>query len=128
MNLKLHELVALHYELNGIDKVSKGLLAQKMPMKLKIFLHRISKMTAEENKTYEEQRLELYKKYGEQVKDSIIVKKENKLEFNKEHFEMLDAEKEIDVKPFWGEANIVELIEQVETEEYYPVLYKLIGI
>ena len=128
MNLKLHELVALHYELNGIDKVSKGLLAQKMPMKLKIFLHRISKMTADENKTYEEQRLELYKKYGKEDGQNIVLIPENVLEFNKELSSMLEAEKEIDVKPFWGEANIVELIEQVETEEYYPILYKLIGI
>ena len=128
MNLKLHELVALHYELNGIQKQSKGLLAQKMPMKLKIFLHRISKMTAEKNKTYEEQRLELYKKYGEEKEQNIVLKPENVLEFNKELTEMLEAEKEIDVKPFWGEANIVELIEQVESEEYYPIVYKLIGI
>jgi len=128
MNLKLHELVALHYELNGIQKQSKGLLAQKMPMKLKIFLHRISKMTAEENKTYEEQRLELYKKYGEEKDQNIVLKPENILEFNKELTEMLEAEKEIDVKPFWGEANIVELVEQVETDEYYPIFYKLIGI
>lgn len=128
MNLKLHELVALHYELNGIDKASKGLLAQKMPMKLKIFLHRISKMTAEENKTYEEQRLELYKKYGKEEGQNIVLIPENVLEFNKELSSMLEAEKEIDVKLFWGEANIVELIEQVETEEYYPILYKLIGI
>jgi arginyl-tRNA--protein-N-Asp/Glu arginylyltransferase len=128
MNLKLHEIVALHYELNGIQKQSKGLLAQKMPMKLKIFLHRISKMTAEENKTYEEQRLELYKKYGEEKDQNIVLKPENVLEFNKELTEMLEAEKEIDVKPFWGEANIVELIEQVETDEYYPIFYKLIGI
>ena len=99
-----------------------------MPMKLKIFLHRISKMTAEENKTYEEQRLELYKKYGEEVKESIVLKPENVIEFNKELTEMLEAEKEIDVKPFWGEANIIELIEQVESEEYYPIVYKLIGI
>jgi len=128
MNLKLHEIVALHYELNGIAKQSKGLLAQKMPMKLKIFLHRISKMTAEENKTYEEQRLELYKKYGEEKEQNIVLKPENVLEFNKELTEMLEAEKEIDVKPFWGEANIVELVEQVESEEYYPIFYKLIGI
>lgn len=128
MNLKLWEIVSLHEELNGGKTIKKGLIAQKMPMKLKIFLHRISKMTAEENKTYEEQKFELYKKHGEQTKDTIVVKQENSLEFNKELFEMLDAEKEIDVKPFWGEANIVELIEQVETEEYYPILYKLIGI
>ena len=128
MNLKLHELVALHYELNGIDKVSKGLLAQKMPMKLKIFLHRISKMTADEYKLYQEQQLEVFKTYGYQVENGYKLYDENRKIADKEIREFLEAEKEIDVKPFWGEANIVELIEQVETEEYYPVLYKLIGI
>ena len=128
MNLKLWEIVNLHEELNGGKTIKKGLIAQKMPMKLKIFLHRISKMTAEENKTYEEQRLELYKKYGKEEGQNIVLISENVLEFNKELSSMLEAEKEIDVKPFWGEANIVELIEQVETEEYYPILYKLIGI
>ena len=128
MNLKLHEIVGLHYELNGINEKTKGLIAQKMPMKLKIFLHRISKMTTEENKTFEQQKEELFKQYGEVEGNQIIVKPENILTVNMELTEMLEAEKEIDVKPFWGEANIVYLIEQVETEEYYPILYKLIGI
>lgn len=128
MNLKLHELVGLHYELNGIKDHSKGLIAQKMSMKMKIFLHRISKMTADENKTYEEQRLELYKKYGEEKDNSVVLDPKNIVAFNKEHEDLLMAEKEVDTKPFWGEANIVELFEQIETDEYYPIFIKLIGI
>ena len=128
MNLKLHEIVDLHYELNGVNNKTKGLIAQKMPMKLKIFLHRISKMTSEENKTFEEQREQLYKQYGEVEGNQIVVNPENTLTVKKELTEMLLAEKEIDIKLYWGEANIVELIEQVETDEYYPVMYKLIGI
>ena len=128
MNLKLHEIVALHYELNGVQNKTKGLIAQRMPMKLKIFLHRISKMTTEENKTYEEQKEQLFKQYGKVEGNQIVVDPENTPIVNEELTEMLLAEKEIDIKVFWGEANIVELIEQVETDEYYPIMYKLIGI
>lgn len=127
MNLKLHEIITLHHELNG-DSKTAGLLKQRMSQKLKIFLHRLSKMTAEEFKQFEEVRMELYKKYGEEKDNQIVVAPDNIKDLNKELQELLDADKEVDTKPFWGEANIVELIETVESEEYYPTLYKLIGI
>ena len=127
MNLKLHEIITLHHELNG-DTKTAGLLKQRMSQKLKIFLHRLSKMTAEEFKQFEEVRMELYKKYGEEKDNQIVVAPDNIKDLNKELHELLDADKEVDTKPFWGEANIVELIETVESEEYYPTLYKLIGI
>ena len=127
MNLKLHEIITLHHELNG-DSKTAGLLKQRMSQKLKIFLHRLSKMTAEEFKQFEEVRMELYKKYGEEKDNQIVVAPDNIKDLNKELHELLDADKEVDTKPFWGEANIQELIETVESEEYYPTLYKLIGI
>ena len=85
-------------------------------------------MTTEENKTFEEQKEQLFKQYGKVEGNQIVVDPENTPIVNEELTEMLLAEKEIDIKVFWGEANIVELIEQVETDEYYPVMYKLIGI
>ena len=127
MNLKLHEIITLHHELNG-DSKTTGLLKQRMSQKLKIFLHRLNKMTAEEFKQFEEVRMELYKKYGEEKDNQIVVAPDNIKDLNKELHELLDADKEVDTKPFWGEANIQELIETVESEEYYPTLYKLIGI
>ena len=45
MNLKLHEVIALYYELNGVTKqgettevLSQGMLKQKMSLKTKVYL------------------------------------------------------------------------------------------
>lgn len=127
MILKLHEIIALHFELNGYDK-SKGLKSQLMSQKLKIILHRIGKVTEEEVKSYESLKQELFKKYGKEDGDKIVIEPNNKKDFNIEHNEMLEVEKEIDTKQFWGESDMVALFESVESEEYYPTFYKLIGI
>jgi arginyl-tRNA--protein-N-Asp/Glu arginylyltransferase len=135
MKLKLHEIVGLHYELNGITKqkndgaqevVSQGLLKQKASLKVKVYLQRLNKVVAEEVKLYEDNRLELYKKYGEEADGQITLKKENFDDFNKDHEELLTAEKEVDVKMLWSTDLTVENLAAIETDEVYPIFLKLI--
>lgn len=135
MKLQLHEIVGLHYELNGITKqkndgtqevVSQGLLKQKASLKVKVYLQRLNKIVADEVKLYEENRLELYKKYGEEADGQITLKKENFEGFNKEHEELLTAEKEVDVKMLWSTDLTVENLAAIETDEVYPIFLKLI--
>jgi hypothetical protein len=135
MKLKLHEIVGLHYELNGITKqkndgaqevVSQGLLKQKASLKVKVYLQRLNKVVADEVKIYEDNRLELYKKYGEEADGQITLKKENFDDFNKDHEELLTAEKEVDVKMLWSTDLTVENLAAIETDEVYPIFLKLI--
>ena len=126
MNLTLGEIVSLHIELNGNGKI-EGLLKTAKSQKLKIVLHRIARMTAEEFKQFEEQRLELYKELGKIENEQVIVEPIKIPELEKRLSDLLDTPKEVDVKPFWGELNVQELIEN-EEGEYCPTLYKLIGI
>ena len=69
MNLKLHEVINLFYELNGVTKVqdnkeeviSKGILKQKISLKIKVYLQRLNKIVSEEYKLYEEAKQEIQK-------------------------------------------------------------------
>jgi len=133
MNLKLHEVIALYYELNGVTKqgettevLSQGMLKQKMSLKTKVYLQRLNKVVSEELKLYEDAKNELFKKYGEEKDGMIEVPKEKIADFNKEHLDLLTAEKEISVSELWGADLKLEHLESVETDEYYPALLSLI--
>lgn len=135
MKLKLHEVVALHYELNGITKqkqdgsvevVSQGLLKQKTNMKTKLYLQRLNAVVSEEFKLYSEAEQELFKKYGEQKDEMIVVSKEKFADFAKEKEELLTADKEIDVKNLWSSDLTIDNLASIETDEIYPVFLKLI--
>ena len=135
MKLALHEIVGLHYELNGITKQSKdgsvevisnGLLKQKASMKVKVYLQRLNKVVSEEYKLYEDAKLELFKKFGDEENGQITLKKDFIAAFNKEHEELLTAEKEIEVKNLWSTDLTIETIAAIETEETYPIFLKLI--
>jgi hypothetical protein len=133
MNLKLHEVIALYYELNGVTRqgestevLTQGMLKQKMSLKTKVYLQRLNKVVSEELKLYEEAKSELFKKYGEEKEGMIEVLKENIADFNKEHLELLTAEKEINVSELWGADLKLEHLESIETDEYYPALFSLI--
>jgi uncharacterized protein YbjQ (UPF0145 family) len=60
MTLKLHEVINLYYELNGVTKqtkdgdevVSLGILKQKMALKNKVYLQRLNKVVSDESKSY----------------------------------------------------------------------------
>lgn len=135
MKLKLHEIVGLHYELNGITKQSKdgsmevisnGLLKQKASLKVKVYLQRLNKVVGEEVKLYEEAKLELFKKFGDEENGQITLKKDFISAFNKEHEELLTAEKEIEVKSLWSTDLNIDTIAAIETDETYPIFLKLI--
>lgn len=133
MNLKLHEVIALYYELNGVTKqgettevLSQGMLKQKMSLKTKVYLQRLNKVVSEELKIYEEAKMELWKKYGEEKEGNIEISSENIPDFNKELNELLTAEKEINVSELWGADLKLEHLESIETDEYYPALLALI--
>ena len=133
MNLKLHEVIALYYELNGVTKqgettevLSQGMLKQKMSLKTKVYLQRLNKVVSEELKLYEDAKMELWKKYGDEKDGNIEIPSEKIPDFNKELNELLTAEKEINVSELWGADLKLEHLESIETDEYYPALLALI--
>ena len=132
MNLKLHEVIALYYELNGVTKqgettevLSQGMLKQKMSLKTKVYLQRLNKVVSEELKLYEDAKMELWKKYGDEKDGNIEIPSEKIPDFNKELNELLTAEKEINVSELWGADLKLEHLESIETDEYYPALLAL---
>ena len=133
MNLKLHEVIALYYELNGVTKqgketevLSQGMLKQKTSLKTKVYLQRLNKVVSEEVKLYEEAKQELFKKYGDEKEGMIEIPSDKIADFNKELQDLLTAEKEINVSELWGADLKIEHLENVETDEYYPALFTLI--
>lgn len=135
MNLKLHEIVSLHYELNGITKqkqdgstetISQGLLKQKTNMKIKLYLSRLAKLVGDEFKLYEDHKQELFKKYGEENDGMITIEKSKFADFNKEHEDLLTAEKEINVQNLWSSELTIDSVAEIETDEIYPIFLKLI--
>ena len=135
MNLNLKEIISLHYELNGLTKnnqdgqpevVLQGILKQKMSLKAKVYLQRLNKVVADEIKLYEDTRKELFDKYGKQTENDIFIENDNIEKFNEEHEEILNAEKTIDVTALWAADLTLDSLSSIETDEYYPVLFKLI--
>lgn len=134
MNLKLEEIINLYYELNGITQTSEeetkvltqGIMKQKMSLKLKVYLQRLNAVLLEDLKLYEEARKELFQKYGNEENGGITITQENLVHFNAEHSQLMSAEKVIDVNSLWGDNFTLDNLEDVETEEFYPLLFKLI--
>lgn len=131
MNLKLHEVINLYYELNGVTKsdgevVSQGLLKQKMSLKVKVYLQRLNNAIGEDIKIYEEARKELFKKYGTEEDGNISIPGDNIAAFNKDHADLLEADKTIDVATLWGADLTLDSFSSIETEEFYPLVFKLV--
>lgn len=133
MNLKLHEVLSLYYELNGVTKqgqetevLTQGMLKQKMSLKTKVYLQRLNKVVSEEVKIYEEAKQELWKKWGDEKDGMIEIPSEKVADFNKELQDLLTAEKEINVSELWGADLKLEHLENIETDEFYPALFTLI--
>jgi hypothetical protein len=133
MNLKLHEVLSLYYELNGVTKqgqetevLTQGMLKQKMSLKTKVYLQRLNKIVSEEVKLYEEAKQELWKKWGDEKDGIIEIPSEKVADFNKELQDLLTAEKEINVSELWGADLKLEHLESIETDEFYPALFTLI--
>lgn len=127
MTLNLNEVVSLFVEINGDGKDFKGLLNQKLSMKVKLLIHRLNNAVKDEMKLYEDLRIELFKKYGEEQKDGqILVAPDSVKDFQKEHSDLLATEKQIDIATLWTTPLTINDFEQLETDEYYPTFYKLI--
>jgi len=132
--MKLHEIINLYYELNGVSKqtnegtevISKGILKQNTTLKTKVYLQRLNKVVSDEVKLYEDAKKELFEKYGKQEGDSTFIPAESIEAFNQEHLDLLTAEKIVDVTTLWGADLTLDALETIETDEFYPQLFDLI--
>lgn len=134
MILKLHEVINLYYELNGVNRntengvevITQGLLKQKMSLKTKVYLQRLNVVLQKEVKLYEDALKELQEEYGKKEGDFVTIPKDKLEEFNKNNTEILDAEKKINVNEYWGSDLTLEGLSVIETTEHYPILFKLL--
>jgi hypothetical protein len=135
MNLKLHEVITLYYELNGLSRnengstevILDGILKQKMSLKVKMYLQRLNKIVTEEFKLYEENRNELVKRYGKQEGEGVYNLRDGNFEqYTKEFNELVDTGVHINVDNLWSSDLTIDNLESIETNEYYPILFKLI--
>ena len=146
ISLKLFEFYNLESELNGVvnqqtgEKISAGLLAEKLKLTTKYWLTELAKKVAAEKTTVETLKEELIKKHGEAdetgnisipmyidiVKDEdgkIVDGKNNPkfIEFQSEFNALLQEEKELEYKP----VSLNEL-ENIESDGNYPTFFKLV--
>jgi hypothetical protein len=135
MKLTLQQVIDLNYELNGLAvqtsegkqiQLSKGILAQKTSMKLKLYLQRLNKVIADEVKLYNDAKKEIFEKYSIGEGEDKKIPEDKLDEADKEHKDLITAEKEIDVANLWSGNITIETLADIETEENYPVLLKLI--
>jgi hypothetical protein len=156
ISLKLYEFYNLDAELNGVtnqgtgEKVSSGLIQEKLSLTTKYWLTSLGKSVAAEKAAVEELKNDLIKKYGKADENGNIsipmivdevdadgnpvkVTTEDGTEttkkklnpdfqqFEKEFNELLQTEKDLEYKPFK-----LEDFERVETSENYVTFFKLI--
>jgi len=146
ISLKLFEFYNLDSELNGVvnqqtgEKVSEGLLSEKLKLTTKYWLTELSKKVLAEKTSVESLKEDLIKKHGEEdengnigiqmyidvVKDengNIVEGKPNPkfIEFQNDFNTLLQEEKELEYKP----VNLSEL-ESIESDGNYPTFFKLV--
>ena len=136
--LKLVQFFNLEAELNGAvnpqtgEKLTKGILSEKLQLKTKYWLSDLSKRVKEQTDACQTLRDELIKKYGEEKDGGIyvpqFVEEDGKkvvnpkfISFQNEFNALLNEEREIEYK----EISIDELGE-VETTEVYDTLFSLL--
>ena len=145
-SLKLFEFYNLENELLGVknpktgDKISSGLLAEKLKLTTKYWLTELAKKATAEKTAVETLKEELIKKHGEidetgnisipmyvnilRDEDNKMVSAENNpkfIEFQAEFNALLQEEKELEYKPI----NLNEL-ENIESDGNYPTFFKLV--
>lgn len=148
ISLKLSEFYQLDAELNGQvnqqngEKVSKGLLNEKIKLTTKYWLTDLSKKVAAEKEAIEKARTELIQKFGEadqtgnisiplyvneQVNEEgqVVSREINPkfVEFQNEFNTLLEEERELEHKGFK-----LEELENVESDENYQIFFKLIKV
>lgn len=158
ITLKLFEFYGLDAELNGAvnqqtgQKLSSGLIQEKLPLTTKYWLTKLAKKVAEEKGIIEELKNDLIKKFGKADENGSItipmvideldadgnpVKTTNEdgsetirkklnpdfQQFEKEFNDLLQTEKELEYKAFK-----LEDFEKVETSENYATFFQLIKV
>jgi hypothetical protein len=146
ISLKLFEFYNLDSELNGVvnqqtgEKVSEGLLNEKLKLTTKYWLTELSKKVLAEKTSVESLKEDLIKKHGEvdengnigiqmyidvvkDEDDKIIEGKSNPkfIEFQNDFNTLLQEEKVLEYKP----VNLSEL-ENIESDGNYPTFFKLV--
>lgn len=137
-SLKLIQFYNLEAELNGVanpqtgEKLTKGLLSEKLQLKTKYWLTDLYKKAKEQTDACSALRDELIKKYGEESEKGIsitpLIEEDGKSVtnpkfalFQEEFNALLNEEREIEYK----ELNI-EDFGSIETEAVYETLFSLL--
>jgi hypothetical protein len=148
ITLKLYEFYNLEAELNGVtnqqtaEKISKGLLAEKLKLTTKYWLTELVKKVLVEKESCEAIKQSLIKKHGTPDEDgnvsismyTNVIKDENGtitsaennpqfVEFQTEFNTLLSEDKELEYKEFK-----LEDFEEVITEGAYPTFFKLVTV
>ena len=126
MKLTYNEIANLAVEINGNGRDFKGILKQKVSMKVKVQIHRLNQVVQDELKIFEELRKELFQKFGEEKNGTITIPPDKIPDFQPDFEELLSMEKEINANTLWTTPLKIDDIEAMETEEFYPTLIKLI--
>jgi hypothetical protein len=148
ISLKLSEFYQLEAELNGAvnqqtgEKLSSGLLSEKVKLTTKYWLSDLVKKVVAEKEAIEKVKNELIQKHGESDEQGNVsisfyaneqVDEEGKVisrevnpkfvEFQNEFNALLEEERELEHKGF-----TLEELESVESADNYPVFFKLIKV
>lgn len=148
ISLKLSEFYQLDAELNGVvnqqtgEKLSNGLLSEKVKLTTKYWLSDLAKKVAAEKEAVEKVKNELIQKHGEADESGNIsiplyineqTDEEGKVvsreinpkfvEFQNEFNTLLEETRELEHKGFK-----LEELESVESADNYPVFFKLIKV
>ena len=148
ISLKLSEFYQLEAELNGVtnqqtgEKLSNGLVNEKVKLTTKYWLSDLAKKVAAEKAAVESVKEELIKKHGEadetgnisipvyinEQKDeegNLIGREINPkfVEFQNEFNTLLEEERELEYKGF-----TLEELDSVESSDNYAVFFKLIKV
>ncbi len=126
MKLTYNEIASLAVEINGNGRELKGILKQKVSMKVKVQIHRLNQVVQDELKIFEELRKELFMRHGEEKDGSITIPPEKIKDFQPQFEELLSMENEINATTLWSTPLKIDDIEAMETEEFYPTIIKVI--
>lgn len=126
MTLTYNEIASLLVEINGDGKDFKGLLKQKLSLKAKALIHRLNKIVQDEVKIFDELRLEVFKKHGDEAEGNVTIAPENIAAFQADFNELLAVEKPIDLSTIWTTKLSLDDVGSLETDEFYPVFLKII--
>ena len=148
ISLKLSEFYQLDAELNGVtnqqtgEKLSNGLVNEKVKLTTKYWLADLAKKVAAEKTAVESVKEELIKKHGEtdatgNISIPVYINEQTDeagnvisrdinpkfVEFQNEFNTLLEETRDLDHKGF-----TLEELENVESSDNYPVFFKLIKV